>query len=54
MCCQTTLWNINDRKQAINDKLQGIIATYLSCDGIVNNQIKTGLLPSSQHAINLA
>ena len=34
------LWNINVRKQAINDKLQGSIAAYLSCGGVVNNQIK--------------
>jgi len=33
-------------KQAINDKLQGSVATYLRCGGVVNNQIKTGLLLS--------
>jgi len=33
-------------KQAINDKLQGSVGTYLKCGGIVNNQIKKGLLPS--------
>ena len=26
-------------KQAIIDKLQGTVATYLRCDGVVNNQI---------------
>jgi len=31
-------------KQAINDKLQGSVATYLTSDGIVHNQIKNGLL----------
>jgi len=31
-------------KQAINDKLQGSIATYLKCGGFVNNQIKKSLL----------
>jgi len=31
-------------KQAINDKFQGIVATYLT--GIVINHIKKGLLPS--------
>ena len=31
-------------KQAINDKLQGSVATYLTCGGVVNNQIKKGLL----------
>jgi len=35
----TTLWNSNVRKQAINDKLQGSVATYLECGGVVNNQI---------------
>jgi len=29
-------------KQAINDKLQGSVATCLSCGEVVNNQIKTG------------
>jgi len=33
-------------KQAINDKLQCIIATYLRCGGVVNNQIKNDLLLS--------
>ena len=33
-------------KQAINDKLQGSVATYLRYVGVVNNQIKKGLLPS--------
>jgi len=36
--CYTTLWNINVSKQAINDKLQR--------SGVVNNQIKKGLLLS--------
>jgi len=27
-------------KQAINDKLQGSVAAYLRCGGVVNNQIK--------------
>ena len=31
-------------KQAINDKLQGNIATHLRCGRVVNNQIKKGLL----------
>ena len=30
-------------KQAINDKLQGSVARYLRCGGVVNNQIKKGL-----------
>jgi len=29
-------------KQAINDKLQGSVVTYLRCGGVVNNQIKKG------------
>ena len=33
-------------KQAINDKLQGSVAAYLRCGGVVNNQIKKGLLLS--------
>ena len=33
-------------KQAINDKLQGSVATYLRYGGVVNNQIKKGLLLS--------
>ena len=33
-------------KQAINDKLQGSIATNLRCGGAVSNQIKESLLPS--------
>jgi len=33
-------------KQAINNKLQGKVATHLSCAEVFNNQIKKGLLPS--------
>jgi len=33
-------------KQAINDKLQGNVATYLRCGKVVNNQIKKCLLLS--------
>ena len=33
-------------KQVINDKLQGSVAAYLRCAGVVNNQIKKGLLLS--------
>jgi len=33
-------------KQAIIDKLQGSVATYLRCVGVFNNQIKKGLLLS--------
>jgi len=33
-------------KQAINDKLQDSVAAYLGCGGVVNNQIKKGLLLS--------
>ena len=46
ICCHTTLWNINARKQAINDILQGSVATHLKCGTVVNNQIKKGLLLS--------
>jgi len=31
-------------KQAINNKLQGSVATYLRCDGVVINEIKKSLL----------
>jgi len=40
------LVNINVRKQAINDKLQGSVATCLKYGGVFNNQIKKGLLMS--------
>ena len=40
--CETLM----SSKQAINDKLQGSVATNLRCDGVVNNQIKKGLLLS--------
>ena len=40
--CETLL----SAKQAINDKLQGGVATYLRCGGVHNNQIKKGLLLS--------
>ena len=33
-------------KQAVNDKLQGSVATYLRCGGVVNNQMEKGLLLS--------
>jgi len=35
-------------KQAINDKLRDSVATYLRYGGVVNNQIKKGLLLSPQ------
>ena len=40
--CETLM----SAKQAINDKLQGSVATYLRYGGIVNNQIKKSLLLS--------
>ena len=40
ICCHTILWNIDVSKQAINSKLQGSVATYLRCGGVINNQIK--------------
>ena len=33
-------------KQAINEKLQGSLATYLRCGGVVNNQIKKNIAES--------
>jgi len=38
--CETLM----SAKQVINDKLQRSAATYLRCGGVVNNQIKKGLL----------
>ena len=38
ICCHTTLWNINVKKQAINDKLQDIVAAY---QGVVGLSITT-------------
>jgi len=40
--CETLM----SAKQAINDILQGSVATRLRCGGVVNNQIKKGLLLS--------
>ena len=40
--CETLM----SKKQAISDKLQGSVATYLRCDGVINNHIKNGLLLS--------
>jgi len=40
--CETLM----SAKQAINDKLQGTVATYSRFGGVVNNQIKKGLLLS--------
>jgi len=40
--CETLI----SAKQAISDKLQSSIATYLRCGGDVNNQLKKGLLLS--------
>jgi len=36
--CETLM----SAKQVINDKLQGSIAAYLRCGGVVNKQIKKG------------
>jgi len=46
ICCQSTLLNTSARTQAISGDLQGIVATYLKCDGDVINQIKKSLLLS--------
>jgi len=40
--CETLM----SAKPAINDKLQGSVATHLRCGGVVNNQIEKGLLLS--------
>jgi len=39
--CETLM----SAKQAINDKLQGSVAAYLRCGGVVNNQIYKSLFP---------
>jgi len=38
--CETLM----SAKQAINDKLQSSVATYLRCGWVVNNDIKKGFL----------
>jgi len=40
--CETLM----SAKQAINDKLQDNVPTYLTCGWVVNNQTKKGLLQS--------
>jgi len=40
--CETLM----SAKQAVNDKLQGSVATRLMCGGLINNQINKGLLLS--------
>jgi len=47
MCFYIILWNINKaKKHAINDKLQGSVATYLKCGGVISNLIKNVLFLS--------
>ena len=40
--CETLM----SAKQALNDKLQGSVATHLRCGGVVKNEIKNSLLLS--------
>ena len=40
------LVKLNVRKQAINDKIQGSVATYFRCGRIVNNEINDDSLLS--------
>jgi len=40
--CET----LRSAKQTLNDKLQGSVAVYLTCGGVVNSQIKKSLLLS--------
>jgi len=42
LLCETS----SSAKQTTNDKIKGSVTTYLRCDGVVNNQIKKGLLLS--------
>jgi len=48
LACVVTLpcETLKSAKQAINDKLQRSVATYLRCGGFINNQIKKCLLLS--------
>ena len=48
--CETLM----SAKQAITDKLQGSVAIYLRCGGVVNHQIRKGLLlsPSVTFVLN--
>ena len=46
ICCYTTCETLMSAKQAIDDKLQRSVDTYLRCGGAINNQIKKGLLLS--------
>jgi len=39
-------------KQAIRDKLQGSVGTYLRCGGVVSNQIKKGFFDESMSEKN--
>jgi len=45
-CVFATLYLIVKAKQAINDKLQGSVATHLRCGRVVNNQIRKGVVLS--------
>ena len=38
-------------KQAINDKLQGSVATHFRCGGVVNNQMKKFIAESESEKI---
>ena len=41
ICCYTLpCETLMSSKQALNDKLQGSVATYLICGEVVNNQIR--------------
>ena len=44
-CVFATLYLVK-AKQAINDKLQGSVATHLKCGRVVNNQIRKGVVLS--------
>jgi len=41
-------------KQAINDKLQGSVAAYLRCVGVINNQIKFIAEPESEKKFKIS
>jgi len=53
ICCYNTFKTLTSAEQAINDKLQGSVVAYLRCGGVVNNQIKKGLLLRNGKSVNI-
>jgi len=40
ICCRTIFGNINVRQQAVNDKLEGSVATYLRYCGSLTTKLR--------------